>query len=245
MDQLSGRGPRLYLQGTLNVRDLGGFLTREDKFTKSHAFIRASSLSALTPDDVRFLLDYGVRTVVDLRDYHEVQANPDVLEGHPDIEYHNYPLFGGNIADLTWMNTQEDGLSVLWMYESGVTNTEAVRKIFTAFADAPEGCILFHCAAGKDRTGIVAMLLLRLADVGSADIVADYVLSRDIMLDDPEFRRWWEEGSDRDRSFLDSAPESIQHAMNVVRGYGGIRPYLRECGLTDEQIERVRARLVD
>ena len=124
-----------------------------------------------------------------------------------------------------------------------------VGAVVRAVAEAPEGGVLVHCFAGKDRTGIVAALALALAGVPRETIAADYALSDSYLqplydellavVDDP---------AERERRALQyrSPPESILAVLDHLDArYGGVAAYLRAAGVTNEQLERIRVRLVE
>jgi protein tyrosine/serine phosphatase len=124
---------------------------------------------------------------------------------------------------------------------------ERFGEVFAAIADA-EGTVVVHCVAGKDRTGLVSALLLRLAGVDHATIGADYALTAENLR--PRRDAWLREVSDeQERAKLERLAETPAGAMTRVvreieRRYGDVASYLRGAGLTDEQVDRIRERLV-
>ncbi|MBO7674173.1 MAG: tyrosine-protein phosphatase [Atopobiaceae bacterium] len=238
---------RLPLYGAHNVRDLGGYPTLNGGRTQYRRFLRADGLSGLSAWDVRFLQRYGVRAVIDLRDASEVQHMPDVSLG-ADVMYANIPLLSYNAADIERFErliaAQE--FSMTHVYEAILENYEGVRACFKFMAEAPEGCILFHCAVGKDRTGILAMLLLSLAGVDKWDIVADYMQSWAHLMRDEAFREdWLNEGGNRFREGMTSDPKNVEHALDLLEiEHGSVEDYLLECGVPDEDVASVRQRLL-
>ncbi len=125
---------------------------------------------------------------------------------------------------------------------------QRVGAVVQAVAAAPEGGVLIHCFAGKDRTGIVTALLLALAGVPRATIAADYVLSDSYL--QPlyaELLAAVEDRSERERRAREyqSLPESILAVLDHLDArYGGVAAYLRGAGVSDDQMERIRRRLV-
>ena len=167
-----------------NCRELGGYPLPSavgrapGATTLSHRFLRSGSTSTLSRKEAHYLREYGVTRVVDLRSTQECASSPDVFASYPGVTYTNVPLFGVNLHDprLHLPGDTRDYLAS--GYLRMLDNHEAVRQIFSAFAEAaPEECVLYHCAAGMDRTGITSMLLLGLCGVGRTSIVADYTYS--------------------------------------------------------------------
>ncbi len=238
---------RLPLDGAFNVRELGGYPTANGDRTKFGRFLRSDSLCRLTTHDVKFLHDYGVRAVVDLRDESEAADAPNVELGS-DVVYVNIPLLGFNAAQIEAIRTQfeEKAFSMETVYRHIVENYEGVRACFRFLAEAPEGCVLFHCAVGKDRTGILAMLLLSLAGVDKWDIVANYVQTWPNLMRDQVFSEEWYDAARTDfRKGMMSDPEVIEYAYNIVEEeYGGVESYLLGCGVPDEDAATVRQRLL-
>lgn len=153
---------RLLLQNACNVRELGGYPVKDGGQTVYHRFLRADDISALTDEDTDFLLGYGVRIVVDLRSDAEAEKFPDCLMGIEGVEYVRIPFLGRDVTDATQVRAEDIEMGLGTLYARMLENKEVSREIFTAIEKAPEGCILFHCTAGKDRTGVMAMLLMSL-----------------------------------------------------------------------------------
>ena len=238
---------RLPLEGAHNVRELGGFPVKGGGQTRYHRFLRADRLCDLTQADCDFLYAYGVRAVIDLRDPSEVERDPDRTLG-PDVVCANFRLLELNIADLEEMERrwQAERPTFAQFYDMILASRCNIARCFRFIAEAPEGCVLFHCMAGKDRTGILAMLLMSLAGCDKWDCVASYMQSRVNMMRDPWYAADWERQEHLDReNFSDSPVCAIEHAWDVVAAAGGPVAFLRECGLSNEEIEAVRARLLE
>ncbi len=168
---------RLPLKNAYNVRDLGGYPC-DGGVTGWRAFIRADGLERLDETDILFLREYGVKTVIDLRSDDELKTAPDPEGLRAFTDYFNIPLIPGAAADITKHvpNTPSGFLSEFYLliFKNG---HGALHTVMEAIAGAREGGILFHCAAGKDRTGIIAALLLGLAGVAQADILSNYEIT--------------------------------------------------------------------
>jgi hypothetical protein len=143
--------------------------------------------------------------------------------------------FGSNSSDF------ELG-AIYWLI---LKNFDAIVEIFHIIATAPKGCVLFHCSVGKDRTGVLAMLLLGLAGVDKWDIVANYVQSfPNLMRDEVYAADYHDSEQFGSREGLESSPESIEFAWDVIeRAFGDVRSYLVGCGVSEEDLDAVFARL--
>lgn len=232
---------RLPLQGAPNTRDLGGYPC-PNGITRWQQFVRSSSTHTLTPQDISFLQWYGIKTVLDLRGPQECSAHPSALNAGNGFSVHNIPLLGQ--LDSSQFEGDDPG-SMSGLYIELLDNRKAaLLNIFQTIL-AAQGGILFHCTAGKDRTGVVAMLLLKLARVRDDDIVADYSIT-DIhmgavfMGPNPALK----EADIPDYVFF-SKPRSMWGTLTHLSSkYGSVQNYLAQVGLTPAEIDRLKQKIV-
>lgn len=234
----------IVLQGAYNVRDLGGYPAAFGQ-TRWGMLFRADGLHQLSTDDQHMLRTRGVKTVIDLRHGSEVERQPNVFAQADDIRYHKIPIFRASIAGSS--NNQTPDLPAIYRYiveecRAGVT------EVLATIADAEEGGVLFHCTAGKDRTGVIAALLLDMAGVDADTIADDYALTTNAMLHiRPQLlERVREEGGSVEgmERLLSSHREDMLDFMTYLHErYGSAAQYIREIGLTSEQILRLQQRL--
>lgn len=172
------------IEGTHNIRDLGGYVTARGTLIPSRRFLRADCLHRLAPGGTDQLVDEGLSCVVDLRTTHEIAKAPSHFERLTDVEYVNIPLFDDlSPAALANADATYDHPLVPFYIAALDTRGAAVREILTHIARVEEGAVLFNCTAGKDRTGIIAALLLGLAGVSDEDIIGDYTLTEQMIPD--------------------------------------------------------------
>ena len=147
----------LQLEGASNVRDLGGYPTANGR-TCFRRLLRGDHLSALTIKDKECIYDYGVRYVVDLRSRMECESRPDALIGWRDVQYCSIPMLDQiNSSDFRGQIPDSMGeLYISLLEDSRAQLSEVMRRIL----EAGDKGLLFHCTAGKDRTGVVAILML-------------------------------------------------------------------------------------
>lgn len=163
----------LVWDGCLNVRDLGGLPTDSGYPTVRGAIVRADNLDRLTAEGWDALLDHGVRTVVDLRNADE---HKPLLPRPEEVDLVRVPL--DELAGPAWWEAygRLDGTPLaLRPYLDHCPH--AAAELVTAVAAARPGGVVVHCGAGRDRTGLAALLLLALAGVRPAAIAEDYLLS--------------------------------------------------------------------
>lgn len=236
----------LALDGAYNIRDLGGYPTTSGCSIRWRTFLRADSLHKLTPPAQQALIDYGVRTVIDLRFDDECSAAPNVFAASDQVTYRNISL----LADAA----PTAGRPMLPDLESIYKHILDARQLAlkTVFAVmAADACpVLIHCTAGKDRTGVVAALLLGLAGVDHATIAADYALTTHYAAPLLAELRAEAAAAGRDLSTIDPyliAPPAamLNTLIYLAEKYGGVPAYLRHIGLTDAQIVALRQQLLD
>lgn len=223
-----------------NTRDLGG-VPLDGGVTRSRVLIRSDHLGQLNPLGVEALKAYGVRTVLDLRSDGETVRRPSPFADGRDVEYTHRALI-----DDANMNEIGDARDMLERYLFIVnTRPHAFRDVFDAIAQA-EGTVLFHCFAGKDRTGLVAAMLLSLGGVDEADIAADYG-ETDAQLA-TQYEVWISEApAERREAFraeLQCPPERILGVLDHLdRRWGGVASYLEAAGMSAAAIDRVASKL--
>lgn len=237
---------RLPLQGAVNARDLGGYPAQGTAQTAWHRFVRSDALSDLTDSDIEFLRGYGVGLVIDLRGQSEAQERPDRPLG-PGITYTNITLVNFDAASAHDMKQRlAHGISHPGeAYVQILQSTSAMARVIRAIlATPPTTCVLFHCQAGKDRTGALSMVLLDLAGVARWDIITNYAqTSTNLMRLDWYPRELERAGNLRD--LLDSLPTTIAYAYDYLHThYGSAQGYLTACGLSPSEIQALRSRLL-
>ena len=234
---------KLDLATGFNVRELGGYMV-DGGATSWRRFVRSGGLDMLSVQDQERLHRYGVRLVLDLRGNHEVGVARDKISQMRDVRFAHVPLFDINLSDPELGPDDVDGGYRTLGYLTMLANHEAVRRIFSFFASAQDDeCVLFHCAAGMDRTGMVAMLLLGLVGASRERMVADYCYSFASVaeVDGIVF-----DGKEPLRRELELRIDAIETVLDrIEEGYGTVAAYLRACGVPSDELDRVRTHLLD
>jgi protein-tyrosine phosphatase len=234
------------LEGAFNVRDVGGYATHDGRTTRWRRLLRSDSLHRLTPDAQRALIDYGVRTIIDLRRSSEVARQPNVFAAAAHLTYRNVPLFDDDQTDIVEKPAQTlDELYRLWVEHCH----DGLRGAMAGIAAAGDEPVLVHCMVGKDRTGLVVALALGAAGVPHDTIADDYAMSYTLL--EPLFAEWRRSAPLTGAALARAQAMSYSHrdAMlellaHLDERYGGVEAYLRAIGLTAEQIASVRRQLV-
>ena len=232
--------------GCANVRDLGGVPIEGGGETRHGVFVRADNIRNLSDEGWESLDAHGVTRIVDLRWPEERATDPprDV-----DVDVVEISLLGALDPD----HREDVGEYLATDDVAGYRAKQYVgflerhrpefARVFAALAEHEDGAILFHCYAGKDRTGLIAALLLRLAGASIEDAAADYELSDERVRQ--LFAEWIDaaetEEERRRRTFLMRTP--AQAMAQTLRDLGDVRSYLRGAGVTEEQLARLTERL--
>ena len=238
---VDGDPRRLDFPLLLNVRDLGGCPTLDGRETRFGSLLRADDLSQLNAEGLRALGNYGLETVIDLRWPEEAALHPSPIpEALPGVGYRRLSLLTG--SETEWRLRSGEASKELWNCAALESVPEELRAVLRAIAAAPAGPLLFHCVAGKDRTGLIAALLLALADVVPDVIARDYESSTD-SLREGYLTRYPAVDPAHILSALRCPRETVHNMLKFLTDAGGIRAYLRDIGLTASEISQLRARL--
>ena len=246
----TARPRRIALERAFNFRDLGGYPVVDGRTVRWGRLYRADGIHRISEADVSRLQPLGLRTVIDLR-------TPDELEQHgrvpiDEVEYHHHP-----VMDVVWsielLESQADSPTFLAdrYVEMLVTGEEALGRSLRLLAESDTYPAVFHCAAGKDRTGILAALVLALLRVPDEVIAEDYALSREgvarmiewVKDNMPEAR---DRMSKAPSSMMDAEPESILALLEHIRvEHQSVERYVATLGVDADHIASLRAALVD
>ena len=150
----------IVLDGARNVRDLGGYPVGDGRQTRWRSLLRGDALHRLSDADIEALIAHGVTTVIDLRNPQELEREANPFMNDARVRYENVSLFSA-LAPVEMMAAQSIDFDMGDRYCHALDNCQlAIAKVLMTIARAPDGIVLFHCTAGKDRTGIIAALML-------------------------------------------------------------------------------------
>lgn len=231
----------LDVEGVTNIRDVGGMPAAGGRI-RSGVLLRSGQLSGATPAGAE-ALSSRVRRIVDLRDGEEVAAEPSGIDG-PETTH--LPLFLGSVRSFFEADTSLDDLYLHLLEESGDRLVEAIRIIA---AGEPT---LIHCTVGKDRTGVTVALALAAVDADREAIIADYALTesrlpaeRSRMI--TSYIRSQHPEAVNAVALATQSPAPVMRALleKVDERWGSAAAYLRANGMTDAELDALRAVLVE
>lgn len=235
----------LDLSGAHNVRDLGTYVNAEGKKLREHQFLRGDSLDSLTNEDRKRLMNYGVKAVIDLRSSQEKEQAPCVWEGSGEVDYYSIPLLD-EMNSSAFQSKFPGSMSELYikLLENNKAEFAQALRIMSGYK---EDCVIFNCTAGKDRTGVTAMLLLILAGVDHEVIIADYSASEANMKE--TFQRQKEQmlqrGIEVPECAFQSRPEQMAETLKALDSkYGTADAYINTLGLKSEEISCLKQKLL-
>lgn len=226
---------RLLLSTTLNTRDLGGYPAMDGRMTQYGRIFRTDAPPSLTGADLALLREHGISTAIDLRSGPEAERRPSGFSGQEGIDYHLCSFSAGNENP----NIPED---VPQIYAALLSDHANIRRVLGLIADAPAG-VIYHCAVGKDRTGVITALVLLICGVPLCDVLADYQVSytylrpliEEMHRQNPEFPTFL------GHSNLEYMDRSLD---NLFVQYGDVEGYLRAAGVSSEVVEKIREKLL-
>ena len=248
-----GSDPRrlVRLHAVHNFRDLGGYPTVDGRTTKWRTLYRADGLYRLRGADLDVVRTLGLHTVIDLRSEGELVERGTFPHAEHPVTFHHVP-----VIDSTWQHLDrpdaDDPVAFLeWAYHDMLRLgperfVEAIE--YLGHADALPA--VFHCAAGKDRTGVLAMLLLGSLGVPHDYIVADYALTGEGI---ERMRVWaqreapemWARLADTPTAFMAAAPEAMARVIDNICAGGSIRDYALSLGVQPDTLNRLADQLLE
>jgi len=242
----------LNLEGAINLRELGGYPTENGTTIKYNKLLRSGDISNLTRNSLSYLKKYGLRYVVDFRSNQEQQTWADTTSDFYKI-YSDpvYPL-KGNGDKLAGIINQGDYSYLGMIYQSVVLDAHgqlAYKILFDLLLnnDKPEQSLLFHCAAGKDRTGIGALLILKALGVDDETITKDYLLTNLMYEDDTTIENTLnDKDGNQDINRMNMTKGDLQSITSVFQAidhyYGSFDNYLdKALGIDKDKLAKLKS----
>lgn len=235
----------LAYEKVFNLRDLGGYETADGRTVRWRTVFRGDGVHRLEADVFR---DLGVRTVLDLRTEAEIETRGRAVGDH---DWHHLPMIR-TVWEPSWLTedlTAERFLAdrYLDMLDEGAESLAGGLRLLTRPERVPA---VFHCAAGKDRTGVFAAVLLALLGVDDDVIAADYGLSRLGMDRLAEFVKatypeWFDAMTEQPQAFYEAPEPAMQLFLDDLRArYGSVPAYVASIGVGDDVVDGLRANLL-
>jgi len=239
---------RIDLDGCLNFRDLGGYLTDDGRRVRWRRVFRSDALHTLSAADVsRLRRELAIEDVIDLRSSVERQMDGYGRLADEAFRFHHLPLYDGDTRRRDTVG-ELYSLGERYFLLADIAR-EPIARILTLVATGTSATV-YHCAAGKDRTGIVTAVILGVLGVRDELIVADYAATQE-NLDDIVKRLLAADGY---RTMLEALPPDTLHAepetmveflARLREQHGSVRGYARTAGIGDDVFARLESRLLE
>ena len=259
-------GAEIVFEGTCNFRELGGYRAADGRHVRRGLLYRGCSLDTLqSPADRTKLESLHLREILDLRSAGEAARQPDVAVSGA----HYQRICGMRYADGSEMDFSPAGIQRIaaekaayeakaghpvhdfyWftdLYKQMPFGNPAYHELFRLLEEHRVP-LLFHCTCGKDRTGILAALILGVCGASTEDIAADYSVSQLYLR--PMYR-WMRENIPDFAARAENAPFFSTAGENILavcehleREYGGAVRFLRECGAGADTLDALRRRMI-
>lgn len=226
---------RIPLSCTVNTRDLGGYPTNDGRITAFGKIIRSDAPESFSQEDLTLLKNFGVTTALDFRSKPETERMPSAFEQSADFDYFHCPFAFGN-------RNPASKAEVPLLYAEMLADFPAIKRILSIII-RQKGSVFIHCYVGKDRTGVIAALLLLIAGVSISDVLADYQVSytylrlrmRELLHEHPELPDFTGRS---DMAYMEATLD------NFFKKYGNVQDYLQKVGLQPDEVTALKNKLV-
>jgi protein-tyrosine phosphatase len=241
----------LGLTGVLNARDAGGYRTEDGQWVKSGLLYRTAALTP-TASDLALLDTLHISAVYDLRTTAEIAATPDTVPA--GAQWVNLNVLGDSSVSIPAIATPAQAEQYMEEVEVDMVDSASGKAAYASLIDDianSNGASLYHCTAGKDRTGWASAVILTLLGVDPQTVMNDYLLSNEYYLDAPqvqaELAAMPAAESAIYEKFLAVEPEYLQAGLNEVSSeYGSMYNYVTKgLGVSPATVARLRAKMLE
>ena len=241
--QLDHPDRALPLSSIENARDLGGYRTADGRRTKFGAFIRTADMHQVSDADRFEMKERGVTMVIDLRMQRERDDKPNLFSYGDDLTFRVHDFWGDRFD--TYRSPDRSAAparKLADLYCAGLQSSGFVMADIMRSLASVEGAAAFHCRSGKDRTGLVAAMLLAIADVPDEMICADFALTDHYLRSDAVNPI---EASAPGAWQRTCSPDTMAMTLDFIgESYGDVPSYLMQTGVTEQELEQIRQKFV-
>lgn len=221
------------LSCTANTRELGGIRLADGSVTKNGVYWRSDVPVQPSAEDIHKLLANRITTIIDMRTAEEAERVPDILSETAGFEYHHFTITEGSVVPAT--------LEAVPHSYMDIALAENMPQVMKTIAEADRG-VLFHCSAGKDRTGVAAAIILMTCGAERSAIINDYVISREY--NHKKLEAFLSAHPEIDREICLANEKSIDGFIDLfTERFGTVGRYFEYIGLAAEHADMIRNKL--
>lgn len=223
------------LETTMNSRDLGGHTTESGKVTAKNVILRSDKQNYPSKNDIHFLLERNITTIIDMRGTTDVKNSPSGFETLEGFDYFNFPVDEGSSVPNSVAEVPQSYMDI--------ASTKNMKQIFKTIANANSG-VMYNCSAGKDRTGVVTAIILMLCDVKTDEIVKDYLLTKECCKE--RFKLFSQRCPEIDINIVIPQKSYISDFIALFKNqFVSAENYLLKIGLDEQEITKLKNKLLE
>lgn len=232
---------RIPFETIKNFRDLGGLATKDGRSVRWGKIFRSANMDLISDSDIEKMKELDITRVIDLRRDQEIEEfYKNIDKVRDNFDYCQISLAKTHFGHKEIQAIIDGEVSVGKSYRDLIDNYEAVKEILTIIANTEES-VIFHCQEGKDRTGIIAMIIYGLLNVDPIDIIADYEISSAYLGYISEYDQ-----EDDFSVFRITNPYNMKEAYSyVIERYGTFESYAKALDLDFDLVEKLRKKMLE
>ena len=227
---------RFFVDKVPNMRDIGGYSVENNKIVKFGKIIRSNLITDLDIEDIKEIKKMKFTTIIDLRSNEELEKKKGIFVENPDFKYKHIAINGNGR-----LPKNED--EIIETYMEMLEGKQQIKEIFEILSEENYG-IIYYCNAGKDRTGVITALILKLLGVNNQDIVVDYIASSIFL--EKELKDFAKEMNTKEiLKIITQKPKTMFDLLNNIQEqYNSIETYIKSCGIREEQIKIIKEKYI-
>lgn len=224
-----------YLKDSIdNMRDIGGYKSALGNRVKTKRLIRSNLPIMLSSNDIAFLNKMEMNIVIDLRSQEEIENKKSIFEDNKNFNVYHIGIDIGKDIPESEELVPKSYMNMLMLQEK-------IKTIFELLGKNEK--VLYFCNAGKDRTGVVTALILKLLGVSEEDIIEDYVATKEFMK--TTLNKY---ANSNDRILNIITPKKIymeEFLKEFAKKYNNIEEYLKLIGIEDNIIKNIKTKFIE
>ena len=229
------------LSSTKNTRDLGGYVSKDNKnITRKNIILRSDHAESLSSEDIEKLNKLPVALVIDFRNQHEIDKSADAFASLNSVKHVNIPMhFTNEFENIEKLSKNEITLDKTYIdLVSDDSQKFQIKQVFDEIANVDNGAILIHCSFGKDRTGIISALILGLCGVNDSDIINNFSVTQELLNSD-------EKDLTKLTNLFSSDASIMKNFIDFIEKSGGYEKFLLGCGVEQKNLDKIKSRLLE